>query len=78
MVRILEQYGVEVKNKCRKEDELKKEVLKKEEEKGQTQSGTDNNGENPEGEKRNNPLEKVQSIIAKLKKGKEDDQQKGS
>ena len=78
VVRILEQYGVEVKNKCRKEDELKKEVLKKEEEKGQTQSGTDNNGENPEGEKRNNPLEKVQSIIAKLKKGKEDDQQKGS
>ncbi len=74
VVRILEQYGVKVKNRCRQEDELKKEVLKKEGEKQDSQKGVDNNGENPGGEKKNNPLDKVQSIIAKLKKGKEDDQ----
>ncbi len=73
VVRILEQFGVEVKNKCRSEDELKREVLKEEENKGEETHSGEKEGEDRErvGEKVNSPLGKVQTILSKLKTKKD-------
>ena len=72
VVRILEQFGVEVKNKCRSEDELKREVLREENKGEETQSG-EKEGEDRErvGEKVNSPLGKVQTILSRLKTKKD-------
>ena len=61
VVEILESYGVEVKNKCREEDELKKKVEEEEsKEKENTQKGEENT-QNSKGEK------KVNKLLSKLK-----------
>ena len=63
VVEILESYGVEVKNKCREEDELKKKVEeeKREESKGTQEGEPNQNNSTSKGEK------KVNKLLSKLK-----------
>lgn len=63
VVEILESYGVEVKNKCREEDELKKKVEeeKREESEGTQEGEPKQNNSTSKGEK------KVNKLLSKLK-----------
>ena len=62
VVSLLEQYGVEVKNRCREEDELKQKTLKgeQEEKKEKTKEGQSKEGEN------NQQESKTKTLVAKI------------
>ena len=64
VVEILERYGVEVKNKCQEEDELKKKVLE-EEKKEENRQGEEKKEEEPKKEEEGKKLPLLGKILKK-------------